>query len=157
MGWREVPHCNTIVCAGIAREFVTAYTFGELYNYFQIWILLGKEQSVVILIKRPLYIKQLVVPTAGNPDGCLYKLKPKLSLKSKHIWNKQNHTMEKAHQLRQKNVDAWTRKGILKLFWAQDEVYSYFSTSFSCKDANQFTTLNFHSTAKMLQHAERHF
>lgn len=35
MGWREVPHCNTIVCAGIAREFVTAYTFGELYNYFQ--------------------------------------------------------------------------------------------------------------------------
>lgn len=36
-------------------EFETAYTFGELYNYFQIPHLshvLGKGQSVVILTKR---------------------------------------------------------------------------------------------------------
>lgn len=69
-------------------EFETAYTFGELYNNFKIPHsnhILGKGQSVVILTKRPLYNKQLVVHTAGNADGCLYNLKPKLSLKSKHI------------------------------------------------------------------------
>lgn len=82
VGWREVAHCNTIVYIGIAVEFETAYTFGELYNYFQMPHLNHTWEGTEYSDSDQ---EATVHQAAGKPDGCLYTLKPKLSLKSKHI------------------------------------------------------------------------
>lgn len=90
-----------------------------LYIYFQMLHLsyiLEKGQRV--LTKRPLYFKELVVHTAANPGRCLYKLPIQAETKSlfkKRVYLKQTASYGgKGSPTQAKNVDAWTRKGILK-------------------------------------------
>lgn len=92
-----------------------------LYIYFQIPHLscvLGKGQHVVILTRRPLHIEELVVHAAVNPGRCLYKLPIQAEIKSllkMRLYLKQAASYGgKGLWTQAKNVDAWTRKGILK-------------------------------------------